>query len=453
MSDTKSIYSILNIGHCTETIFSALPRAHLKSLRLIRKDFNHLVTQQSNLFSRAYISCAEPDIRAFKLLATSHLREYVTELVWDTTVGPPVNVRLTFPHRAEDFALIRIMGSWSDDARKGVDLKIFLRNFAVFPKLNSVVFTELMGSLVHTTQPENRPYESPAMRSWLKLELGPLPHIPASTETPLRFDMVTTTIDWAMNYIRREDAAWIPHLELGRYTSATSRAPILFLVAMSVLQHNSKRFLVEATSEKFALHGINDSSWMKKLDVVASPRDTALTGEPYDPLQSLQHLFLGLDNRKEEWEHHTNRLLQAVKALRLRELELSLVKKECPYNITIPDYTQIQKLVLKKFVLTNEELKSTTLEWCYHAGLESLHLVDCEIITRTDTRRDVVQWLIELHIRPYNTPTFGSSPETEPLDMGSREFVFYNRLDLLAGGPLRQLNVFFDKLVICNVTP
>jgi len=165
MSDTRSIYSILNIPHCTQTMLSALPRAHLKSLRRSCKDFGHLVTQQSNLFSRAYISCAEPDLRVFRRLATSHLGEYVTELVWDTTVGPPANVRLTFPYRLEDFALIRIMGFWSDDARKGVDLKIFLRNFAVFPNLNSVVFTELMGSLVRTTQPENRPYESPAMRA------------------------------------------------------------------------------------------------------------------------------------------------------------------------------------------------------------------------------------------------------------------------------------------------
>lgn len=450
MNHGTPIYSILHIPECTEPILSFLYRKELKSLRLTCRILSLLVPWQSDLFSRAYISCAGRDIRVIHRLSASHLRECVKELVWDITPGPPINERRFLPDPLNRYTLERIMGSWSDDARKGIDFAILLKLFDVFPKLNTVVFTELMGCLVRPLPHNERLYESPTMRSWMELRAGPLPPITAPMETPPNFGMVIRTMNWAMVYMRREveDQDWIPQLEIGRYMSALYRSPILFLVAMGVLKHSPKRFLVEATSEMLTFHGINHSSWMRKVNIVPSPGATALAGQPYHPLESLQHLSLSLDNRKDGWEDHTNQLLEAVSSLGLRELELSLLKKEVAVNLLLPEYTQMQKLVLKNFAVKIETFKELMLGWCYYVGLENLHLIACEIVPSTERRHDVVQWFIEQHIHPCKAPTFSPSPETEPLDIGSQEFIFYNTRDLVAGGPARQLNISFDRFIV-----
>lgn len=273
---TESCHPILHIPECTETIFRALPRNDPKSLRLTSIIFEYVVLKESNLFSRAYISCAGPDISVLGKLSASHLRECVTELVWDITAAPPAYLREALPDPLDRLALGDIIRSWAGNARKATDFEILLKAFAAFPKLNSVIFIELIGSLAGPQPPNDRLYESPAVRKWLELGASGLLDIIRSAETPLSSAMVTRTMHWAMEYIRRGsvDRDWSPQLEIGRYMNTPYLSPTLSLVAMSVLKDNLKPLLVEATPEMFPTTMVD---WHRMLQYLSSTSNKLIT--------------------------------------------------------------------------------------------------------------------------------------------------------------------------------
>ncbi|KAL4887425.1 hypothetical protein BJY04DRAFT_212459 [Aspergillus karnatakaensis] len=408
---------------CADAILSYLPRASLKDLRLTSRSLNETVLALSHLFSRAYISAGKADLVVLEAMSsTPHIAACVTELIWDVTVEPRYNQGNYIEDDESRTAIERLMNEYADALTSGTDLVALLSALPRFSRLKSVVLTEIMvkwAYLAHEpgfsprTQTRFLParsglsyYQSPAMRAWTASGLPRLGAVVEYHHTVPVADgaAALAALEALVRGIVSEGNSGVEGMSSVASTMEAlhthqERAPLLLLAASRALGISLQSLSFEAVGtqwSKWPMLYARQSYRGINMGTLAS-FDTQL--ERMGQLSSsLRRLCLCFDVSPDWWAA-LKLLLASTRDL--RTLELRPTVKESLTCIDFPALPHLRTLVLDNFLLKEELLKVYLLDWSAETSLQTLHLVNCEIILPPGTSaKDTLQSFVDRDITP-----------------------------------------------------
>ncbi|KAL4865180.1 hypothetical protein BDV12DRAFT_200372 [Aspergillus spectabilis] len=424
MDSDHGLESVLRIWLCAKEVFRSLPRKSLKNLRLTCKAVDDVVVDQSHLYQRVYISPFSADLKVLEEISSNNrIAARVTDLIWDVTIEPQFdweNMLSATPSSELPNQAAHIKYEYSKNNRTGQDFQVLLQVLPRFPRLNSVLFTELMGewyswsfqadyetlynSSLLPTRRDLDMYESPAMRAWPVVRLDPPQSLLPYSKESVSEDLVREIETWTKILISAADANTAPPLDISSLRNARSRGPTLFLLALQAMNMELKDFSIAGHANRSLWHyqlllNHPDFGGIELAALRPLIKERKTIPRVFGPLHRLC-LYLDNDPRNPEnacWRTDLERVLES--AGNLRALELRLQRPEDFSGIRLPVYTHIKTLVLDKFQIRKEVLDGYLLGWSFESGLRTLSLIDCWIVVPNGvTEMDVLSSFIDMDI-------------------------------------------------------
>ncbi|KAL4957537.1 hypothetical protein BDW69DRAFT_180462 [Aspergillus filifer] len=406
---------------CTQVIVQSLPRRDLKSLRLVSRNLNEVVLDQSHLFQRAYLSCANKDLEVLEEMSKKdYIARHVKELVWDVTIEPgysPWADNPSLDRRGEEgaFRMHCIMEQYFENRRCGLDFIFLLTLLPKLSKMRNVVFIELMrdwtercktykddtGYYVRHRHPQvdQITYQSPAMREWVDLDFGHI-NAPASYDNldpPV--EALSAIEDWARAFVTKAPIDRFPACYMSSFRTKTYREICLLAVALRVFDRKLERLTVEAAPRpSWFFHGGRDAPWFLGIDLADINYFDSCRARLSNACQTLRRLCLSIDNRlprtdSQNWRTFIKPLL--ISAERLECLELEMMLREKLTEFTLPSPSRLHTVILDNFTMSVKDLSLFVHQSVFPIELNRLCLTGCLItmpgpLTSIDKLRNMI---------------------------------------------------------------
>ncbi|KAL4963669.1 uncharacterized protein BDV14DRAFT_201636 [Aspergillus stella-maris] len=390
---------------CTEVIVQSLPRRDLKSLRLVSRNMNEVVLDQSQLFERAYLSCADKDLEVLqKMCKKDHIAKCVKELVWDVTIEPGYspwadNPSLDRKGQTGAFRMHSIMEEYFDNRRLARDFTLLLNVLPKLVRMKNVVFIELMrdwtarsdtykdntGYYARRRHPQvdQVTYQSSAMREWADLNFGHI-NAPASYDNLAPpFEAVSAVEDWAREFVAKASIDNFPADYMSYFRTKTYREICLLAVALGVFNRKLERLTVEAAPRpSWFFHGGRDAPWFLGLDLADINYFPSCWVNLSNACQTLRRLCLSIDNRlprsdSQSWRTFIHPML--ISAERLECLELEMMFREEFTEFLLPSPSRLHTVIMDNFAMSVKDLRSFVHHSAFPIELDTLCLTNCLI--------------------------------------------------------------------------
>ncbi|KAE8139391.1 hypothetical protein BDV38DRAFT_281159 [Aspergillus pseudotamarii] len=390
--DPDKVIAVFRIPECAKSIFKHLTRYSLKCLRLTCKDFDDLVVSPlSHLFSRVYISFNRMDLWVLGWMSQHpRIAPCVEELVWDVSMEIKRRAAIGARHSKNPYDIGRIIRDYNIGWEEGMDLGGLYQTLPLFPRLKHITITELMSrwmTIPHRCQsatrqlPPTRPhgpcFESPAMRQWRMLQMGPVE------------ENVYNYLDCCSRSCIQDpdaEAKLVAFLQAIRHDS--DRAHLIFLKYGCRWDIQLQSYCIDAppppTSSRRPFNGMDLRAYL----------DSDEQKEMFLPhLRFLRKLSLSFDNTNDSSQLHDWH--EGFYTGRLETLQLRVYKQEHFLSSMLgASFPCLRKLALSNFALEDCHLEDKLLPWCFETKLHTLDLDVMFVTTRRLTGRDVMNWLI-----------------------------------------------------------
>ncbi|KAL4803365.1 hypothetical protein BDV18DRAFT_162929 [Aspergillus unguis] len=239
------------------------------------------------------------------------IAKQVKELVWDVSqeVGLDINKQhlLLDQSPGNRAALNRLMQRLGTVREHGLDFQVLLTVLPRFPNLISVTFAQIMTpwmTVWHNVGflPHDRSafYDSPAMRAWVKLGIGPVYPILYSPSRHFPTRLVKYIHAWAASFVNPWYRQGLPTCRMPQLRHSSSREPVLLLVALYTLGKQLRELHVESfmSSRWHKLFRTNSFTHYHGLDTPAFTTIFQKTPQFLDAFKPLEHLSLSVGSER-----------------------------------------------------------------------------------------------------------------------------------------------------------
>ncbi|KAL4860812.1 hypothetical protein BDV12DRAFT_204668 [Aspergillus spectabilis] len=410
---------VMSVPECAEIVLAVLNRSQLKSVRLVCTMLDELVASAaSHLFSRVYISAYQDDLDVLAAIAIHpRLARCVRELVWDTSMKPDryANRIISQCYETKSNLAIcdQIIADYDRVTEQAVDFQVLLKALPQFPRLHSVVVSELMSHWIPRAQRRRMgkpfpnldtelssesslaPYSSPAMRRWQNFGVY---HIWGTVEIDrpnkdVPDEGVLMRLDeWAR--AGGEVSENSPEAKIiMALVSCSHRIPIMLLTALRETEIRLKSFVIDPPIRHHRQCPVSGNQF-SGLDFRLLRPWAATVARFTDMFRSLRRLRLCLSDNSFPGGLDIRHVLERAESLETLELS-SFERSEINLSFVLPCTLQLREFVLTGFCIGKTTFEEVVLPWAFARRLKMLQLTSCVFLCSPGVDElQLFQWIV-----------------------------------------------------------